>query len=453
LRIESDGSAATLVLSPELDAGALTEEALTSFVQESGVVCGPALPAILEQAIASFRAAPARLEVVVAKKVPPKHGANGAIVWMPGFDPAAAAPAPAAQDVAAKIDHYNQSRYVTAAAGQHIATITPPSAGVDGYDVTNHPLKATHGSEYVLKTDESIAIDDQGRVSAVVNGVVKFANDSLKIMPMFEVPKSVDFSTGNIMFKGSVVVRGDVRDRFIVRATEDVTVSGLIEAATVICGRTLSVQCGMAAHDRGCLYVGGDAQVGYLKNVHGLVKGDLLVRREMINCEMAISRNLVCESGAVIGGVLCLSGSAIIGTLGSPNGTPTSIIFGSHPCQQQTADALQMHTSPAQTPAARKSSADNASAQLAKLTEQIRACAVQSGEFVVGSAKNADLTVTKMLHQGAVIRTGRCRVVIDRPVHGPIYIKGNPQAGLFYSTGDGVTHPLSDLAAPLERAG
>ena len=229
------------------------------------------------------------------------------------------------------------------------------------------------------------------------------------------------------------------------------TVSGLIEAATVICGRNLSVQCGMAAAgDRGCLYVGGDAEVGYLKNVHGLVKGDLLVRREMINCELGISRNVMCESGEVIGGMLCVSGSTVIGTLGSATGTPTSVTFGSHPCQQQTAGAFSADTAPGQTAEARKSSAEQSSTHLAKLTEQIRSCrTMQSGEFVIGNAKNADLTVMKTLHASSIIRTGRCRVVIERASKPDSHQRQRTVRVDVLDAQSAFSHPLTDLATPL----
>src|SRR5439155_1550121 len=65
------------------------------------------------------------------------------------------------------------------------------------------------------------------------------------------------------------------------------------------------------------------------------------------------------------------------------------------------------------------------SAQIAAFTEQVRQCVDQSGQVITGNARNVDLTIAKMLHPGVIIRTGRCRVVIDKTMRGPIRIRGN----------------------------
>src|SRR6185503_18165111 len=120
---------------------------------------------------------------------------------------------------------------VSASAGQRIAMIRAATQGENGRDVSGKILRAKPGAPMQIRNDASVEIDAQGGVTAAIDGVIQFQNNMLKVLPLLEVPGAVNFATGNIAFKGCVVIRGDVCDRFIVRATEDVTVFGLIGAA------------------------------------------------------------------------------------------------------------------------------------------------------------------------------------------------------------------------------
>lgn len=79
------------------------------------------------------------------------------------------------------------------------------------------------------------------------------------------------------------------------------------------------------------MLVGGDANAGYLNGVRGHIKGNLTIRRELINCELVIGGDLICEQGAIIGGSVVVAGSIRAGVLGSPAGTPSVIVLDTDP--------------------------------------------------------------------------------------------------------------------------
>ncbi|MEE9131630.1 MAG: FapA family protein, partial [Phycisphaerales bacterium] len=118
---------------------------------------------------------------------------------------------------------------------------------------------------------------------------------------------------------------------FVVKATGDIIIHGLIEAATIVCGGKLECKRGMAAKDRGEISVEGDVEVGFLNNVRGQIQGDLLIRREIINCELVIGGNLRCERGAIIGGTTSVTGSLRGMKLGAESETETLFVLGSVP--------------------------------------------------------------------------------------------------------------------------
>ncbi len=174
-------------------------------------------------------------------------------------------------------------------------------------------------------------MDEKGCVIAEIDGLLQFHRAEVKFSPVLEVAEFVDFSTGNIDFDGSVLIRQGVRDRFVVKATRDIIIHGLVEAATIVCGGNFDCRRGIAAKDRGQIAVEGDADVGFLNNVRGEIKGHLTIRREIINCDLVIGQDLRCERGAIIGGTTTITGSLRAMTLGSEAESETVLVLGSVP--------------------------------------------------------------------------------------------------------------------------
>jgi uncharacterized protein (DUF342 family) len=444
VQINSEASEAKLTLWPDVDRSTLSVELLEKILKEHGVALDGSHVSPLERSIADIKAQSGPVEMIVARAVPPIHGTDGALEWQGGFNPAQVGAA-AADHNQMKVDHYNQTHYVAVAPGQHLATIRSATQGENGRDVTGRVLRAKPGAPLSIKTDSTVKVDDQGCIMALAGGIIQFDGKSLRVAPLFEVPGTVNFATGNIYFSGCVTIRGDVCDRFVVLATEDVTVFGLIGAATILCGRNLMAHCGIAAHDHGCLYAAGDAHLGYTKNGFALVQGVLLPRRELINCRLVTGADLIGDSAAVIGGSLTIGGKAVIGTLGAATGTMTTLSFGTHPSLKQLEEVMRNAMS-APSPAGKGKATDGST----DLVHQVRACIQQTLASTVG--KKVDLMITKDLHPGAVIRCGRLRVPVQRAMRGPIRIHGDQEA-LFYQIADGVSHPLTDLSQPLKRAG
>jgi len=237
---------------------------------------------------------------------------------------------------------------------------------------------------------------------------------------VFEVRDSIDFSTGNIDFDGTVIVRGGVRDRFEVKATEDIIVDGLIEAATINCRRNFTCRRGMAAKGQGQLVVDGDAVVGYLNNVKGRIKGNLTVQRELINCDLVIGGNLICDQATVIGGIVAVSGSVRVAALGSNAETSTSLILDPTTLPRTELEACE----------------DEQAQCMQKMTE--------------GSP--VDLQILKVIYPGVCIQIGDVEVRFSMAVKGPIKIGRDEHQKLYCRDGDGPTRPLSTLAKIVKRA-
>jgi uncharacterized protein (DUF342 family) len=415
VKIDQGATVATVIIPAGLNPTGLEVSSLATLVRQRGIVTDAAVADRLQKIVEAYRRKPQRLEVVVARAVAAVDGRDGRVEWMKGLDPTAGPAAVGTQDDSGAVDYYNQVSYISVTKGTHVATLHEPTLGEDGRDVTGRPIKAKPGRHLRLRIDPSLDQDDGGRVIARLDGILECERGMLKVSRLFEIRGSVDFGTGNVDFDGTVVVREGVRDRFKVTATGDVVVAGLIEAAEIDCGHDLRCRQGMAGKGRGRLVVGGDAAAGYLDDVKGRITGNLTVQREMINCDLQVGGNLICDQGRVIGGQVAVSGRVQIAALGCAAETETTLLL----------------TPPARDPGA-SDPADPTSAP---------------AEITV-----VDVLIHKAIYPGVRLMIGDVVVKFDMALKGPIRIGRHGEGQLYFSDGAGSKRALSSVAKVVGRA-
>ena len=95
--------------------------------------------------------------------------------------------------------------------GQVIAKYHPAVQGVDGYTVKDAPIRAKPGRELPPLRGRGFACKDDGvTYIASITGKIDKINDKINILPVFEVSGDVDANTGNIEFRGDVIIHGAV---------------------------------------------------------------------------------------------------------------------------------------------------------------------------------------------------------------------------------------------------
>ncbi|WP_264175527.1 FapA family protein [Citrifermentans bemidjiense] len=165
--------------------------------------------------------------------------------------------------------------------------------------------------------------------------------------PVFKV-KRVDLSTGNLHFKGSLEIEGDVLEGMEVSATHDINVGGIVEAAIVTAGGNIVVSGGVIGHGKGAqgkvenrkemaqLEAGGTVWVQFAENALINAGGEIVVKELSMQSELTSGSSItVGEKGArkghLIGGV-CRAVSLVHAVVvGSHAGVPTVIEVGVDP--------------------------------------------------------------------------------------------------------------------------
>lgn len=324
VRIDEGRQHAFLYLSGRLTPEIVTAALVTDVARSAGVAFDKDVMARVEAAVADYAANPREMNAEIAVARPPTAPTDGAIGWLPQFDPEATE----SVDVNGCVDHYAGRRLVAVRPGDVVAKMRRMADGADGRDVTGRVLKPRSPRPCPTKLGRGLTVDAEGRVIADHSGVLEVENDTVKVSDHMHVSGDVDFNTGHVDFTGSVSVSGGVKPCFSVKATGDVQIGGLVEDAITNCGGNLECRRGMTAKDRGEMTVGRNAQAVFLNCMHGVIGGNLTVLREIMNCQLEVRGDVTSPRAVILGGRNTLHASADVDQLGSEKWRETDLVLG-----------------------------------------------------------------------------------------------------------------------------
>jgi len=417
--LADDRLSATIVLPADLDAEAASELSLRAVAREKGLELTKAVCERISAVSARYLAQRKPISEEIARATPAVEGSDARIEWMDGFDPKSVDDGPEPGEDGS-VDFYDRKSFISVAAGEQVATLHSATEGTDGRDVCGGTIAATPGKRLGVVIDGSLELDGQGGLIAQIDGVLKFDSGTLRIDPVLEIAGTVDFSTGHIDFEGDVLIQNDIRDRFRVRARDNVVIEGLIDASHIECGGDLRARRGVAGRDEGTLDVGGDAEIGYIDKVRGTIGGSLQVHGQIMHSDLTVGGDLNSPSGRVIGGCLQVMGSVVIGEIGSRVDTPTVLLVNPK-------DAADDDATCASSPAAAPPETD--------AVEQDPSGPDVEGEKAAGPDAEASDTelaldvgaalqieVLRVIHARVTIQIGKHAVTIGHEIRGPVKI-------------------------------
>ena len=153
---------------------------------------------------------------------------------------------------------------------------------------------------------------NQDELIAMIDGRVSLKNEEINILPVYEVNGDVDLKSGNIDFLGVVIIKGNVRDGFKVKAEGDVIVEGLVEDATIISGANIFVKNGILGKEggNGIIRAEGSVNTKFLQNIKVNAKKNIEVLDHILNsdveaddCILAINGKGKIIGGRVVAGI------------------------------------------------------------------------------------------------------------------------------------------------------
>jgi len=180
----------------------------------------------------------------------------------------------------------------------------PPTEGVDGISVLGGAIKAKPGRDINMPVGKNTAVSHDGlKLLATIDGQISMKGRKVNVLELIVINGNVDYSVGNVRYKGDVIVRGDVLPDFSITAGGDILIYGVVEGANLESERgSITVRHGIFGKEKGRVIALKDVKADFLQDVMVEAGRDVLIPNYVRNSNVKAGRTFDCSKG--IGNVL-----------------------------------------------------------------------------------------------------------------------------------------------------
>lgn len=270
--------------------------------------------------------------VLFARGDPPKDGEDGRVVFEVT---ATKGPSTFSKDNRVDFREFPVQKRIIVKRGQKIATIYPPTEGIPGKNVYGEVVPAKKGSEAKVNLGKNVTLSEDGiHILATSEGILKVDPEKnyVEVSEYLEVENNVDYTTGNIDFPGIVLIKGDVKPGFVVRAKGDIDINGVAEAATVISLEGNVRISGAKGKDKGLIKAKKAVYVKYAESIT-IEAENLFFEHDLLNCTVRVTNSIIGRgrNSSIIGGEYIASSCIECDEIGSDMGVKTYLEVGVNP--------------------------------------------------------------------------------------------------------------------------
>ncbi|MCR5304088.1 MAG: FapA family protein, partial [Lachnospiraceae bacterium] len=139
-------------------------------------------------------------------------------------------------------------------------------------------------------------------------------------------------STGDVEYDGNIDIMGNVNSNYKVKATGDINIKGVVEAAEIEAGGSVIIARGMNGMGKGKITAGGNVVAKFLENVDVSAQG-YVSSESIMHCHVDAGTEVQVDGkrGFISGGRVSAANMIHAKTLGSSMGGDTVIEVGNDP--------------------------------------------------------------------------------------------------------------------------
>ncbi|MEO1783593.1 FapA family protein [Thermodesulfobium sp. 4217-1] len=185
------------------------------------------------------------------------------------------------EDKTGNVDYFDLGFVYNTKEGDLLAVKTPPIEGQPGHDVTGRVLmpKKPFNPKFVAGKGTKLS-EDGLSIFAEAAGTPRLIDGKIVVLHTLDIDKDIDFSTGNIVFNGSVNIKGSVLSGFSVEADGDVMVAGIVEESTIKAKGNVVVRSGFEGGSNGFIQAGKSVNIRFVHNGKIVAGEDVLIESE-----------------------------------------------------------------------------------------------------------------------------------------------------------------------------
>ncbi|GIU35305.1 DUF342 domain-containing protein [Shewanella colwelliana] len=218
----------------------------------------------------------------------------------------------------------------------------PATEGVQGYDVKGSALLPVPGKDIKMTAGTGTALldSDANTLIATVSGQPVETKTGMQVDDVLQI-KDVDVGYGNVDFKGSILITGDVHEGMVVKTTGDITVMGFVDSAHLIADGDITVSKGVIGRQlkddqlSTTLEAKGQISAQFVQYSNLKAEGDILVTKQLLHSHSDTNTTLTVSDangrrGDLVGGIAKAAKGIKAVIIGATAGTKTDIYCAMH---------------------------------------------------------------------------------------------------------------------------
>ncbi len=209
--------------------------------------------------------------------------------------------------------------------------------GCSGMDIHSDAIQPpVHYAAFPPGQNTHIADYDQNLLVSAINGYLLYDGVNVSVLPSFVVDGDIDYKTGNLLFIGDLLIKGDIKEGFEVKTGGNLTIEGLIEKAVVECNGNLTVKGGIIGSPLSTITVKGNCSTFYVENALVNCQGDMRVAKYSHHSMLKIGGQLFVgdeheHRASIIGGKTIVGKNVETYIIGNFHNTQTVLEVGIDP--------------------------------------------------------------------------------------------------------------------------
>ena len=306
-------------------------ENIKAFLKNNGVVHG-----INEELLYSLQDFPVYSKpVLVAEGTKPVNGNDAKIIYNFDTDTSKIQ----LKEKNGRVDFKEQNLIKNVVEGQALARKIPAEQGQSGRTVTGRLLPAEDGNDVDIGIGKNVKLSEDGTTAiAEINGQVIMLSGRINVEPIYVVNGDVNLkNSGNVIFLGTVLVKGSVTDGFKVKAAGNIEVMGNVGKAELDAEGEIIIHQGVNGKSSGMIRAGKGVWSKFIENAI-VDAGEVVVATDgIINSRVDANKKIICQGkrATIVGGVLRAVEEIHAKSLGTVAGSETVLEVGYDPKKKE----------------------------------------------------------------------------------------------------------------------
>jgi uncharacterized protein (DUF342 family) len=336
--VEGDMKAMLVVMPPGPGGCDLSRESILQILRQNRVVYG-----VREDLVDDFVDHPRyKVQVLVAEGDRPVNGKDATVQLFFETDQSKIR---LRESATGRVNFKELNLIKNVVANQPLGRKIPAEPGVTGRTVTGKMLPAKDGRDIPVPLGKNVHMDENGlTIVSDINGQVMITNGKINVEEVYTVSGDVCLRTGNIVFLGTVLIKGNVEDGFSVKASGNIEVAGNVGKSDIEAEGDVIVHQGIAAKTGGHVRAGKSVWARFIENAQVEAGEFVVVSDGIINSSVDANKKIVCQGkrASIVGGHLRAAEEINAKALGSAvSGTETILEVGFDPKSKEKQEALQ----------------------------------------------------------------------------------------------------------------